>query len=424
MCSYPAPWCCVRYSTPGVPGARSYQLSAQLTRDAGFSITQHLCLLGTIMPSKFRTKRVVFTLNNYSEKEACGLCEWVEAYEHVEYAICGKESGVGGTPHLQGAIFLGKTFPTARGNWKFWKGVPGLLRAHLEIPKGNQIQNDVYCAKEGNVLFRVGNPKTKSEDRLLAAMHQPSFREAVLSAPDLAAKSFNSFSAVYSIFNRATLHSPIENLRGWQAKAIRLIDCQSNRQILFVVDTKGGAGKSFLVRHLVATEDAFLCQGGKGADIAYAISKSDPMPSLFLFDMARSNSQDWFPWNLIENLKNQCFTSTKYESKLVILPTPAKVAVFMNEEPDRNKLTADRYCVLRVTSPSQKEIDAEKKPPSDATESTNDENSLSEDEKDAPTDTADQTTPKSERAHSVIWRVTKKRLGEHESVSPKRALRI
>lgn len=332
-------------------GALSYRRSDKRT---GFSITPVLLLFATLliaMPSQFRYGKIVFTVNNFTDEESTGLKTWVEQCDEVDYAICGIEEGESGTPHLQGAIFMNsKKFPPHKGTHKFWKNIPGLKRSHLEPAAGNQLQNKLYCTKDGSVLFEVGKVKSTIKDRLADAMSKECFTDAVKAFPEQAVKSFGSFKAMYDLYNPTVITSPIEVLRVWQKRAIVLLEEQNNRQILFVVDPEGGAGKSYLVRHLVAEYQAFFCQGGKSQDIAHAISKCHPLPTMFLFDMARSNDQDWFPWNLIENLKNQMFSSTKYDSKSVILPFSAKVAVFMNEYPNKQKLTNDRYQILSLVS--------------------------------------------------------------------------
>lgn len=66
-----------------------------------------------------------------------------------------------------------------------------------------------------------------------------------------------------------------------------------------------------------------------------------------VFDMARCNNPDYYPWNFMENLKNGWFTSTKYKGGMKTFEPP-KIIVFMNEDPPRNKLSPDRYDVLFI----------------------------------------------------------------------------
>lgn len=66
-----------------------------------------------------------------------------------------------------------------------------------------------------------------------------------------------------------------------------------------------------------------------------------------IFDMARCNNPDYYPWNFMENLKNGWFTSTKYNGGMKIFDPP-KIIVLMNQEPPREKLSSDRYDVFHI----------------------------------------------------------------------------
>lgn len=66
-----------------------------------------------------------------------------------------------------------------------------------------------------------------------------------------------------------------------------------------------------------------------------------------IFDMARCNSPDYYPWAFMENLKNGWYTATKYNGGMRVFKPP-KIVVFMNEDPPRSKLSADRYDVFKI----------------------------------------------------------------------------
>lgn len=66
-----------------------------------------------------------------------------------------------------------------------------------------------------------------------------------------------------------------------------------------------------------------------------------------IFDMARCNNPDYFPWNFMENLKNGWFTTTKYAGKMTVFKRP-KIVVFMNQEPEKSKLSVDRYDIMFI----------------------------------------------------------------------------
>lgn len=66
-----------------------------------------------------------------------------------------------------------------------------------------------------------------------------------------------------------------------------------------------------------------------------------------IFDMARNNNTDYYPWNFMENIKNGWFVSTKYNGGKRFFKPP-KVVVFMNHDPPRNTLSNDRYDVFNI----------------------------------------------------------------------------
>jgi len=120
---------------------------------------------------------------------------------------------------------------------------------------------------------------------------------------------------------------------------------QDDRGVLFVVDRKGGRGKSALARHLLgggSGKKAWGCQGGKATDLMYSY---DTKAEIVVFDFARCNDADYWPWNFIENLKNGWFTSTKYAGRMQSFVAP-KIIVMTNQDVNMEKLSKDRYDVF------------------------------------------------------------------------------
>lgn len=66
-----------------------------------------------------------------------------------------------------------------------------------------------------------------------------------------------------------------------------------------------------------------------------------------VFDMARCNNPDYFPWNFMENLKNGWFTATKYTGGFKVFKAP-KIVVFTNSMPPQNKLSDDRMQIYII----------------------------------------------------------------------------
>lgn len=107
-----------------------------------------------------RSRSFCFTLNNYSEEEHQKIFSLP-----CNYLVLGKEVGTEGTPHLQGYIHftLQKTESAVR------KIIP---RAHIEIAKGDALQNYNYCSKDGNFVEVGKRPLTKAEQGAAGAATQ------------------------------------------------------------------------------------------------------------------------------------------------------------------------------------------------------------------------------------------------------------
>lgn len=94
-----------------------------------------------------RYRRIVFTLNNYTDEEYQTLLNW-----QPTWLVLGREKGAEGTPHIQGAALLGQqmTLPQL-------KKVPGLARAHIETMYGTPEQSLAYCTKEDTAPYVYGD---------------------------------------------------------------------------------------------------------------------------------------------------------------------------------------------------------------------------------------------------------------------------
>lgn len=132
-------------------------------------------------------------------------------------------------------------------------------------------------------------------------------------------------------------------LKDWQEKAVEKLLQQDKRKILWIVDPKGNNGKTFLASYLADKYGARIFENGRSADIKYMWNGED----LIVFDLVRS-SQDHINYEVIEQLKNGRFNSTKYncEEKILDHGKHTKMIVFTNEEPDRKKLSPDRWEVM------------------------------------------------------------------------------
>lgn len=298
-----------------------------------------------------------FTLNNWTTAEYESLSA---VFPQCLYLIFGKEVGRGtperpeGTPHLQGFIL----FAT---NQRF-NAVRRLLghRCHVEVARGTPLEAAKYCEKEedfvefGDYDRTPPNPGRRTDwERFAAWIPEQASRP---SAYDLA----RTWPSLYGRYAAGCLHFvdllyPVPplvtgDLRPWQQDlATALTEEADDRRIHFVVDPVGRIGKSWFLKWFLGQHPQ-ECQRlsiGKRDDLAFAI---DPSKRYFLFDIPRTTGEH-LQYSVLEQLKDQMIFSPKYHSINKILPHKVHVVVFMNEEPDRTKMTPDRFNIIRPVIP-------------------------------------------------------------------------
>lgn len=236
-----------------------------------------------------------FTLNNYTEENISSIVPIFKSLCKV--AIIGKEIGENGTPHLQGYVeFIKKCRPLS---------LKLTDKIHWEKARGSKEENEEYCSKEENVILKIG------------------------------------FAAKIRV---------ISTLRDWQQNVVKLVETEpDDRSIHWYYDYKGGVGKSALVKLLCLNYGAIICSG-KSSDMKYMIvkykEKYDDYPKIVIFDIPRS-SLDYISYTGIEEIKNGCFASSKYECDMVIMNSP-HILCFANELPDTSKLSKDRWKITNL----------------------------------------------------------------------------
>lgn len=94
-----------------------------------------------------RLKNYVFTYNNYTEQAFTALKEWLS--DVAKYAICAREVGEQGTPHIQGYVELKRqtAFSTIR------RMMPG---CHIAKRRGSSEQAADYCKKDDPNPWETG----------------------------------------------------------------------------------------------------------------------------------------------------------------------------------------------------------------------------------------------------------------------------
>lgn len=289
----------------------------------------------------------VFTLNNYTDAMVEAIKTVVA--ETAKYLVFGYEIGdEEKTPHLQGYCKLKKRtkFSTVCSLWdNSVEKRPWLARA-ITVKRAIN-----YCKKD-NDYWEHGECPIQGTRNDVAL-----FLQAVRDGQDddiLASEYPNEFVKYYKAAQslRATLKQKLNvdemiekykeaNLREWQAEVVDRLEKQDDRKVLWVQDTEGNLGKSWLANWLVVNKGAYLVEGGKRTDIAHAYNYEKTV----VFDYTRSQEEQ-VNYSIIESFKNGRIFAPKYESKMKIF-NAAKVLALSNFEPDITKLSDDRWDIVR-----------------------------------------------------------------------------
>ena len=128
---------------------------------------------------------------------------------------------------------------------------------------------------------------------------------------------------------------------------MKIIECPSERQVIWITDRQGNEGKSWFQNYVesfygfnrVARVDLRI----KHANICNVLKKR-PLASvdIFLFNDARSVSGEEINlYRILEDIKDGQATASKYDNDNIRLRTPNTVIIFSNRYPKTQKLSRD-----------------------------------------------------------------------------------
>lgn len=298
-----------------------------------------------------RVKRWCFTLNNWTTLEYDSLFPRDAVgsrtlHPLLEFICVGKESGAGGTPHLQGFCSFKE-----RSRLSACKRL--CSRAHWEVARSIERAIE-YCKKENDFLELGDKPFESQQGRRNdLALFKSAVKNGVTCRKDLR-EAFSSVCAQYPSFVESYIrdqHEPpvVEShtLRTWQQELVDLtVDVPDSRKIYFVVDEEGNAGKSWLASYMETNLDKVVqvMKPGKYADMAYGYVEET---EVFILDCPRSKQGDYIQYDFLESVKDGRMFSMKYESRMKRFKPP-HLFVFMNQAPDMEKLSIDRYVLIDI----------------------------------------------------------------------------
>lgn len=247
-----------------------------------------------------RHRKWFFTWNNY---ELAHVDTLLDKFSEAEKYIFQEEKGENGTPHLQGCV----EFSNAR-SFTSMKKIHDKI--HWEPTKNGNAAIE-YCCKEAT---RNGQIWSKN-----------------------IAKKYNGSDL-------------IKELRPWQQEIANLIRTKpDNRKVYWYWEPNGNMGKSSLGKYLAFhNSNVCLTTATKSADILTCV---DPIYDTYIFDFPRCLG-DFLPFTAIEQLKNGFITDSKLKKKArMLMFDPPHVIIFSNYEPDKDKLSADRWVIKKIDNP-------------------------------------------------------------------------
>lgn len=256
-----------------------------------------------------RAKGWCFTLNNWTEEEYSAILSYCQGGS-CEMWVIGKEIGEQGTPHLQGYI-KGKNVIRLSTLKKICS------RWHLEISKGSPEDNFKYCSKEKNFESFGFEPKINFRDGIKNKILEKKYKNVIW--------------------------------KDWQQSVLNIIsENPDSRTINWFWEENGNVGKSFLCKYLKLTRKCVIADGKKD-NVLHQICKmldEEIEPEIVILDIPR-HGRDYMNYGLIEQIKDGCIYSGKYEGGDCILDD-VHIIVFANFEPEYNKFSTDRWNVVHI----------------------------------------------------------------------------
>lgn len=316
-----------------------------------------------------------FTLINPSEKQKENIRSIGK--ETCKCIIFGEEYTSDGKPHLQGYIEVNK--PVRLGGIKtILDPIDGKKSTiHVEEAKGNREQNFEYCSKGSQshdeyksqgvrganygkdaVIYKQifkekgeGQGKRNDWTKLYDEIRDSADFASILEKyPEYCIKYPTGIQKAIDIAkqtkSKLDLEEELENLRlyKWQSKLVQELRRKANaRKIKWYVDTKGGCGKTTFAKWLLSKGDCAYFTNGKTADISHAYNGE----RCVVFDFTRS-IEGAVNYGVIEAIKNGIVFSSKYNSGTKVHAVP-HVVCFSNFDPDRSKLSEDRWDIKHLT---------------------------------------------------------------------------
>lgn len=261
-----------------------------------------------------------------------------------------QELGSDGYDHTHALFEFTRKFSTRDARFFDFDGIHPHVKPVLTTLHLRRIL-DEYSVKEDEDPLRGGFSDRSLAERI---WNESTLQDALRKF----AEKSSDFSGIINAWNhRPQLsHSDssvdIVEWRAWQDDLLRRISTSTadDRKIIWYVDTVGGYGKTYLARHLVRTRLTFYTQSTSQRDVACGLKRfidSRGTVEVCIFDLTRSQ-EGHIAYSTLEMVKNGIFFNSKYDSGMVEIPNNVWCIVFANFQPDRDKLSADRWEIISL----------------------------------------------------------------------------
>jgi len=258
----------------------------------------------TSSAGSFKSRKWVFTLNNYTVEEEKQIHNYLLTHKSVIWIYGFEIAPTTGTPHLQGYL----EFKNQIRQSTLWKH--GFKRAKLSKANGTLIQNYNYCSKDCNFKYGRFNPE------------------------------------------KINYKERIEKFFKWEEIVIEeLKEKPNDRTINWIWEPEGCTGKTTFQKWIFTHMKNVAVLSGKSSDmkngIVEFIKQIGETPDIVLINIPRCVDDRFISFEGIESIKDMFFYSGKYEGLMVCGKRP-HLYIFANTPPKTENMSRDRWVIRQI----------------------------------------------------------------------------
>merc|ERR1712081_60000 len=142
--------------------------------------------------------------------------------------------------------------------------------------------------------------------------------------------------------------------RGWQKDLRQYLDKPCDRKVIWIVGKEGYEGNFFFQSNIregfgysrVCTLELSEISRNTFHILGKLCSKHT---DIFLFNVTRQGFLEVEGYRILESIKDGVAIDGKYNSQKLNFKQPNVLMVFSNREPDQNKLSKDRWTILKIS---------------------------------------------------------------------------